>query len=42
MSGRHTLRWADVARAAFDALPEPGFEEFSERPRFNVAPVAEE
>src|SRR5437868_481418 len=38
MCGRYTLRRLDLARAAMHALPEPGFEEFTERPRFNVAP----
>lgn len=38
MCGRYTLRRADLANAAFAALPLPGFEEFTERGRFNVAP----
>ena len=37
MCGRYTLRRSDVA-AAFAAVVEPGFEEFTERPRFNIAP----
>src|SRR3981081_3448502 len=36
MCGRYTLRRIDFAR--FGAEPEMGFEEFSERPRFNIAP----
>ena len=27
-----------MVRAGFDAMPLPGFEEFTERPRFNIAP----
>lgn len=38
MCGRYTLRRADLAKAAFDALLEESFEEFSERPHFNIAP----
>lgn len=38
MCGRYTLRRADLASAAFTALPLPGFEEFPERGHFNVAP----
>jgi putative SOS response-associated peptidase YedK len=38
MCGRYTLRRVDLTKAGFDALPEPGFEEFTERPRFNIAP----
>jgi putative SOS response-associated peptidase YedK len=38
MCGRYTLRKIDLSRAGFDAVPEPGFDEFTERPRFNVAP----
>jgi len=36
MCGRYTLRRYDLIRAAFDATPT--FEEFDERPRFNIAP----
>ena len=38
MCGRYTLRRLDLVRAAFDALILPGFEEFTDRPRFNIAP----
>ena len=41
MCGRYTLRRIDLARSAFGAVPDPGFEEFeefTERPRFNIAP----
>jgi putative SOS response-associated peptidase YedK len=38
MCGRYTLRRIDISKAGFDAVPEPGFEEFTERPRFNIAP----
>jgi putative SOS response-associated peptidase YedK len=35
---RYTLRRLDIAQAVFAAFPPPGYEEFSERARFNVAP----
>jgi putative SOS response-associated peptidase YedK len=38
MCGRYTLRKVEAARAAFDAAPGPGFEAYTDRPRFNVAP----
>jgi putative SOS response-associated peptidase YedK len=38
MCGRYTLRRPDLLAAAFDATPSFPFEEFSERPRYNVAP----
>jgi len=38
MCGRYTLRRPDLLAAAFDATPTLPFEEFTERPRFNVAP----
>ena len=38
MCGRFTLRRINLIRAAVDAVPLLPFEEFSERPRFNVAP----
>ena len=38
MCGRYTLRRIDISKTGFDAMPEPGFEEFTERPRFNIAP----
>jgi putative SOS response-associated peptidase YedK len=38
MCGRYTLRRINLAHSGFNAMPEPGFEEFSEHPRFNIAP----
>lgn len=38
MCARYTLRRAQLARAVFEALTTPEFEEFSERPHFNMAP----
>ena len=38
MCGRYTLRRINLVRADFNAMPLPGFEEFTERGRFNVAP----
>ena len=38
MCGRYTLRRIDLARKAFDAADAPWFEEFTDRPRFNIAP----
>ncbi len=40
MCGRFTLRRAEVVRKFFDIHTSivPGFEEFTERPRFNIAP----
>jgi putative SOS response-associated peptidase YedK len=38
MCARYTLRRAQLARAVFEALLTPDFEEFSERPHFNMAP----
>src|SRR5438874_5801286 len=38
MCGRYTLRRINLVRSALDAAPEAKFEEFTERPRFNVAP----
>lgn len=38
MCGRYTLRRGQLARAVFEALRAPSFEEFSEGPRFNIAP----
>jgi len=38
MCGRYTLRKINLARAALEAMPRLPFDEFSERPRFNVAP----
>jgi putative SOS response-associated peptidase YedK len=38
MCARYTLRRAQLARAVFEALLTPEFEEFSERPHFNMAP----
>ena len=38
MCGRYTVRRPDLARAALEAVPGLGFEEFTERPRYNVAP----
>src|SRR6478752_6059550 len=38
MCARYTLRRAQLARAVFEALTNPDFEEFSERPHFNMAP----
>jgi putative SOS response-associated peptidase YedK len=38
MCGRYTLRRIDLIRAALGAVPAPPFDEFTERPRFNVAP----
>ena len=38
MCGRYTLRRIDLARAAMHATPDPGFGEFTERPRYNIAP----
>ena len=41
MCGRYTLRRIDLASSGLDAAPEPAFEEFTERPRFNIAPSQE-
>jgi len=38
MCGRYTLRRVNLIRAALSAMPVLPFEEFSQRPRFNVAP----
>ena len=38
MCARYTLRRAQLARAVFEALVTAEFEEFSERPHFNMAP----
>jgi putative SOS response-associated peptidase YedK len=38
MCGRYVLRRIDLIRGGFDASLLPGFEEFTERPRFNFAP----
>ncbi|HZL37421.1 MAG TPA: SOS response-associated peptidase [Tepidisphaeraceae bacterium] len=38
MCGRYTLRRLDLIRGTFEAILGPGFEEFTERPRFNIAP----
>lgn len=38
MCGRYTLRRVNLIRAALSAMPMLPFEEFSQRPRFNVAP----
>jgi putative SOS response-associated peptidase YedK len=38
MCGRYTLRRTDLARAALSAEFLPGFEEFTERPHYNIAP----
>jgi putative SOS response-associated peptidase YedK len=38
MCGRYTLRRVNLVRSGLGAMPEPGFEEFTERPRFNIAP----
>ena len=38
MCGRYTLRSIDLARLGLDGVTGPGFEEFTERPRFNIAP----
>ena len=38
MCGRYVLRSIDLALSAFNASLDPGFEEFTERPRFNIAP----
>ena len=38
MCGRYTLRRIDLIRGGFDASLLPSFEEFTERPRFNIAP----
>lgn len=39
MCGRYTIRRLDILRALFAATPPlPGFEEFTERPHFNLAP----
>src|SRR6185312_7833325 len=38
MCARYTLRRAKLARAIFEALQAPSFDEFSERPHFNFAP----
>lgn len=38
MCGRYTLRRIHLASAGLNAVLEPGFEEFTERPRFNIAP----
>ena len=37
MCGRYVLRSIDLALSAFNASLDPGFEEFTERPRFNIA-----
>ena len=41
MCGRYTLRRAALVGSLFDAASLPGFEEFTERPRFNLAPSLE-
>ena len=38
MCGRYTLRRFDLLSLGFRAEPSPPFEEFDERPRYNVAP----
>jgi putative SOS response-associated peptidase YedK len=38
MCGRYTLRRIDLLRSALDAVPTLPFEEFTERPHYNVAP----
>src|SRR5438270_13777282 len=38
MCGRYTLRRVELVFSEFDAVPAPGFEEFTERPLFNIAP----
>jgi putative SOS response-associated peptidase YedK len=38
MCGRYTLRRIDLIRAAADATATLPFDEFSERPRYNIAP----
>lgn len=38
MCGRYVLRRIDLLRGGFDASLLPGFEEFTEHPRFNIAP----
>jgi putative SOS response-associated peptidase YedK len=39
MCGRYTVRRFDSIRAGLRAAPGPGFEEFDERPRFNITPA---
>ena len=41
MCGRYTLRRSELARAAFAAISDASFDEFTERPRFNLAPSQE-
>ena len=38
MCGRYTLRRVSLVFTDFDAAPVPRFEEFTERPLFNIAP----
>jgi putative SOS response-associated peptidase YedK len=38
MCGRYTLRRIDLLRSALDAVPLLPFEEFTERPHYNIAP----
>jgi putative SOS response-associated peptidase YedK len=38
MCGRYTLRRVDIASLGLDIAAQPGFDEFTERPRFNIAP----
>src|SRR4051794_10234120 len=38
MCGRYALRTLDLSSAALDALAEAGFEEFTDHPRYNIAP----
>jgi putative SOS response-associated peptidase YedK len=38
MCGRYTLRRGELARAALSAEFLPGFEEFTDRPHYNIAP----
>jgi len=38
MCGRYTLRRSEIARAVFESLSTSLFDEFTERPRFNIAP----
>lgn len=38
MCGRYSLRRSQLARAVFEALSTTLFDEFTERPRFNIAP----
>jgi putative SOS response-associated peptidase YedK len=38
MCGRYSLRRVNLAASGLDAVPELPFEEFTEHPRFNIAP----